>query len=141
MRNRVKLQESELDKEVRKTVLEVARLLKDDKAKDIIVLDLRGLTSITDYFVICTVNSTTQTKSIVRDIEELLLRKKLKPINPVENYNSPWVLFDYNDFVLHIFLKEGRDFYQLERLWSDAEMIFSSEDEDNGEVKNGGEIL
>ncbi len=117
----------DINEEIRDTVIEVAELLKSDRARDIVVLDLRGITSITDYFIICTVNSSVQTKSIVRDVEDLLFKKRLKPINSVDNYESPWVLFDYNYFVLHIFLKDGRNFYQLEKLWNDAELIYSSE--------------
>jgi len=106
-------------------VLKIAELLKDKKAKDILVLNLTGLTTITDYFIICTVNSVVQTKALVRFIEELALKYDQHPFIKNIDSNSPWVLLDYNYFVVHIFLKEGRDYYQLEKLWSDAAIVYS----------------
>jgi len=106
-------------------VLKIAELLKDKRAKDILVLNLYGLTNITDYFIICTVNSITQTKAIVRYIEELSSSYNLKPLTKNLDSSSPWVLLDYNYFVIHIFLKESRDYYQIERLWSDAKIVYS----------------
>ena len=110
-------------------VKDVANILREGKTFDIIVLDLDDLTSITDYFIICTASSSVQIKAIIRDIEEYLRKKGLKLINLVDNLNSPWVLLDYNYFVVHIFLKEGREFYQIERLWSDAKVLYNSNKE------------
>jgi ribosome-associated protein len=106
-------------------VLEIARLLKDRKARDIMVLDLNGLTSVTDYFIICTVNSSVQIKALIRFIEEFMKGSDLKLKSRNISYNSPWVLLDYNYFVIHLFLREGRDYYQLEKLWSDANVLYS----------------
>ena len=111
--------------EIKNTVIDVAKVLRDGKAFDIKILDLRRLTTLTDYFIICTATSTIQIKALVREIEEFLFPKKIKLLNSVDSFNTPWVLLDFNFFVVHIFLKEGRDFYQLERLWADAdEVIF-----------------
>ena len=117
------------EREIELIVKEIADTLRDGKAFDIVVLDIGDLTSITDYFVICTATSSIQIKALIRDIEELLHKKGLRLVNSVDNLNSPWVLLDYNYFVVHIFLKEGRDFYQLERLWSDARVIYNSNKE------------
>ena len=117
------------EKEMELIVKEVADVLRDDKAFDILVLNIGKLTSITDIFVICTATSSVQIKALIRDIDELLHRRNLRLVNSVDNLNSPWVLLDYNYFVIHIFLKEGRDFYKLERLWSDAEIIYNSNKE------------
>jgi len=111
--------------DVEKIVLQVAELLKDKKAKDIIVLDLEDLTSITDYFILATVNSSVQTKALIRFIEEFMHQNKIKPFLKNEGHDSPWVLLDYNYFIIHIFLKEGRDYYQLEKLWTDAPVVYS----------------
>ena len=106
-------------------VLQIARSLKDRKARDIMVLDLQGLTSLTDFFIICTVNSSVQTKALIRFIEESMKGSDLKLLSRNISFDSPWVLLDYNYFVIHLFLQEGRDYYQLEKLWSDANVLYS----------------
>jgi ribosome-associated protein len=110
---------------MKKVVIQIAQLLKDRKARDIIVLDLKNLTSVTDYFIICTANSSVQIKALIRFIEEFMKEKSLKLLSKNISYNSPWVLLDYNFFVIHLFLREGRDYYQLEKLWSDADVLYS----------------
>ncbi len=107
------------------TVLEIADLLENAKARDIVVLDMRKLTGISDYFVICTVNSTVQSKAIVRDLDAFMHAHDLKPISGRVSADSPWVLLDYNYFIIHIFLEEGRRYYQLEKLWSDAKVVYT----------------
>jgi len=111
-------------------VLRTAELLRDNKARDILVLNLRGHTSITDYFIICTVTSSVQTKALVRNIEEFMGRHDVKPMLRHVQIDSPWVLLDYNHFIIHIFLQEGRDFYGLEKLWCDAEVLYSHKGND-----------
>lgn len=105
-------------------VLQVAELLKSKKARDIIVLDMGTLTTITDYIIICTVSSETQTKALIRYIDEFLHPWQMKLLSRNINVESPWVLLDYNYFVIHIFLPETRSYYQLEKLWSDAEVLY-----------------
>ena len=106
-------------------VLETAELLKDKKAQDILVLDMQGYTTITDYFIICTVTSAVQIKALIRYLEEFMDQRNLEPLTGKVNSDSPWVLLDYNYFIVHIFLQEGREYYQLEKLWSDAEVLYS----------------
>ena len=99
------------------TVLAVAA---DRKAEDIVVLDLREADGFTDYFVICTGQSTRQIKAIADAVDEALRRDHVKPAH-VEGYgHAEWVLLDYFDFVVHVFGKETRTFYGLERLWGSA---------------------
>ena len=111
-------------------VLRTAELLRDNKAQDILVLDLQGHTNITDYFIICTVTSSVQTRALVRNIEEFMGRHEIRPMSRNVKTDSPWVLLDYNHFIIHIFLQEGREFYGLEKLWGDAEVLFSHEGND-----------
>jgi len=113
--------------DINKIVLKAAEFLGDKKARDIVVLDLRDKTSITDYFVICTANSTVQTKSLVHSLRDFMNRFNMKPLSKNSGFDSPWVLLDYNYFVVHIFLQEGRNYYQLEKLWSDARVVYSHE--------------
>lgn len=110
----------------RKTVLEIADFLEGAKARDIVVLDMRDCTGISDYFVLCTVNSTVQSRAIVRDLDTFMDERDIKPLSGRVSTDSPWVLLDYNYFIIHIFLEESRSFYQLEKLWSDAKVVYST---------------
>lgn len=95
-------------------------LALEKKALDIKILDLRKLTPVTDYFVICTANVEVQAKAIADWILENLEKKGFKVWHN-EGYRAcHWILLDYVDVVVHIFLKEVREFYGLEKLWGDA---------------------
>lgn len=98
------------------------------KAKDTLVLDLRGLVIFTDFFVICSGESTTQVKAIAEHIEADFLKRGMKPLS-VEGFSyAHWVLIDYGDVIVHIFEEEMRAFYELEKLWLDAQRIEIIED-------------
>jgi ribosome-associated protein len=98
-----------------------AKCADDIQAEDIVVLDLRGLSSIADYFVICTASSVPHLKAVSRDIraktEEAIGEK---PRSSEGDASSLWIVIDYVDVVVHIFHAELRDVYCLEDLWSDA---------------------
>ncbi len=95
----------------------------DKKAKDVVILELKDLSIITDYFLICSGESTTQVKAIADNIEERLRREAVRP-SGIEGYNlSQWVLMDYGDLVVHVFEEERRAFYELEKLWLDAPRV------------------
>ena len=88
------------------------------------LLDLRGLSDFTDYFLICHGQSERQVLAIVDHIEERLARETGRRPQHVEGRRGgDWVLMDYVDFVVHVFREERRDFYRLERLWGDAPTI------------------
>lgn len=92
----------------------------DKRADDIKILDLRDKTSITDYFVICSANAAMQVRAIADNIQ-VTLEGEGHQVWHVEGYESGrWVLLDFVDVVVHVFLDEARDFYGLERLWGDA---------------------
>ena len=98
----------------------VAELSLEKKAEDVIIMDLREVTSITDYFVICSGDTDAQIKAICDHIREQLEQNDIK-IWHVEGYQFlNWVLIDLVDVVIHIFRPEVRDYYGLERLWGDA---------------------
>jgi ribosome-associated protein len=93
----------------------------DKKAEDIIVLDLRGLCQFTDYFVICHGSSSRQALAIADAIEERLFEEGRRNPKHVEGRRfADWILLDFIDVVVHVFLDEKREFYGLERLWGDA---------------------
>lgn len=125
MREMTAPKEKESREKLAERVKEIAEFLRDRKARDILVLDLEGMTTITDYFIICTVTSSVQTKALVRDLESFMKEYDVKPLSRDTSVDSPWVLLDYNFFIIHLFLQEGRDYYRLEKLWSDAEVICS----------------
>ena len=102
--------------EVPATVARVAELAHERKAYDVIVLDLRGISSATDFFVLASGNSDVQVKAIAEHISEQL-RVEGTRANHVEGLQGGrWVLLDYIDFVVHVFHPQARDFYQLENL-------------------------
>lgn len=106
-----------------------AQLALEKKAEDIVIMDVRKLTSITDFFVVCSAESSVQLKAIVDHIVEELEKKGVKAWH-VEGYtNLTWVLIDYVDVVVHAFLKQAREFYGLERFWGDAKFEYITEDE------------
>jgi ribosome-associated protein len=94
---------------------------QDKKAVDLVLLDLRRTSAFTDFFVICTGTNVRQVQAIADGIQETLKKRGLRP-SLVEGYErGGWVLVDYFDFIFHIFTPAMREFYDLERLWGDAE--------------------
>lgn len=111
------------DQEVFEQVKLAVRCAEDKKALDILVLRLSAITEFTDYFIICSGSSTRQTQAISDEITEQLKKFKIRPLQ-TEGYNTAqWILIDYGIFVVHIFTEEARRFYDLERLWRDAEQV------------------
>jgi ribosome-associated protein len=100
------------------------RAAEDKKASDVAILHLAALTEFTDYFVICTGGNPRQVQAIADEVTLQLKKEyKLRPLNS-EGYNkAEWILLDFGTFVFHIFVEESRRFYDLERLWRDAERI------------------
>lgn len=94
--------------------------MKDKKAEDVRVIDISKVTVIADYFIIANGDNTNQVQAIVDNVQEQL--HKAGYTNPrVEGYHSAsWILLDYNDVIIHVFSKEDRLFYNLERIWRDG---------------------
>ena len=100
-----------------------ARAALDRKALDLVVLDVQGLSGVTDYFLVCSGRSTTHLKSITDAIREELKEDGVRPLHIEGATESGWVLLDYGDVLMHVFLEETRAYYALERLWGDAPSI------------------
>jgi ribosome-associated protein len=116
---------SEENTEVRESDLpdQVARaadLLIDRKAEDITLLDLRGVSAATDFFLIATGRSDTHVSAIGDHVVEELKKEGVRPFGVEGMRGGRWVLLDYVDFVVHVFHPAAREFYQLERLWGDV---------------------
>jgi ribosome-associated protein len=108
----------------------IANLALEKKAKQIIVIDLAGITSMADYFVLMSGESDTQIKAIADHITRELREKKVRAYHTEGFKSLRWVLLDYVDVVAHIFRPEAREFYGLERLWGDAKIDFIMDGDD-----------
>jgi ribosome-associated protein len=101
-------------------IARAAELALDRKARDVLAMDLRGISSATDWFLLATGNSDIQVKAIADHILDRFREAGLRP-NHVEGLQGGrWVLLDFVDYVVHVFHPTAREFYQLERLWGDA---------------------
>ncbi len=98
------------------------------KAYDIIILDLRKLTTMTDYFVVCSVDSDTQARAVADEIKNESLEKGETSVRKEGYSEGRWILLDYMDVVVHVFHKEMREFYNLEKLWGDAKIEYVSDE-------------
>ncbi|HEU4451643.1 MAG TPA: ribosome silencing factor [Longimicrobium sp.] len=106
--------------ELPKEVARVVDLLFDRKALDVTLLDLRGISSATDWFIVATGTSDTHVGAIADNVIDEMKKEGVRPLNVEGAREGRWVLVDYFDFVLHVFHPQAREFYQLERLWGDA---------------------
>lgn len=95
----------------------------DKKAIDLAVLDLQGLSTIADFFLVCSARSTTQAETIAEAVRGALRSEGVRPRHNEGSAESGWLLLDYGDVVVHVFLEETRGFYALERLWGDAPLV------------------
>lgn len=101
-------------------VTQAADLALESKGHGVLVLDLRGISTATDYFVLASGTSDVQVKAIARHVVEELKKEGVRPAHVEGMSGGRWVLLDYIDFVVHVFHPQSRDFYQLENLWGDA---------------------
>jgi ribosome-associated protein len=104
-------------------VRRAARAALDHKALDLVVLDMQGLSSVTDYFLVCSGRSTTHVKSIADTIREELRVADVRVLHGEGTAESGWMLLDYGDVLVHVFLEATRVYYALERLWGDAPSV------------------
>lgn len=101
-------------------VKRAVELARERKAQDVVVLDLHGISSATDHFVICSGTSDIQVRSIAEHLVEELKKEGVRADHVEGLDRARWVLLDYIDFVIHVFHPSAREFYQLENLWGDA---------------------
>jgi ribosome-associated protein len=101
----------------------IVDLAADKKAADIVLLEIGGMTTLADYFVICSGSSERQLAAIVDGIAEGLRDEGVKPIGREGSANAHWMLIDYGSVIVHVMAPPERDFYQLERLWADAPLL------------------
>jgi ribosome-associated protein len=115
--------ESSLDSKIKRRAVKIAKLAAEKKAIDTVVIELKDLSTIADYFVICSGENPAQIKAIVESIEGYFSKKKIFPIGREGADFSRWVLIDYGDIVVHVFDEETREYYNLEKFWMDAPKV------------------
>ena len=111
------------DEEALATARQVVDLASDKKASDIVLLDIHDLTTMADYFVICSGQSERQLGAIADGIIEGMRETGVRPIGREGSANAHWLLLDFGSVVVHVMAPPERDFYQLERLWADAPLL------------------
>ena len=101
----------------------IVKTLDSKKAEDIKVIKIKELSVLADYFVIADGTSSTQTRALADEVEFRLKEAGLAPNQIQGNNGSNWIVLDYGDIIVHVFSRDQRDFYNLERLWRDGEEI------------------
>jgi len=101
----------------------IADLIFNKKGYDVRIIDLRSLTTFSDFFVICSADSNTQVKAIADEIDKSLRDEGIKCWHKEGYIALSWVLLDYVDVVVHVFKKDAREYYNIEKLWGDAPSV------------------
>jgi ribosome-associated protein len=107
----------------REVAVAAARAAADKQSTDIVVLDVHDIIVITDYFVICSAGTQRQVRAVIDAIEASLKELGVKPLRREGEPEAGWWLLDYVDVVVHVFGEEEREYYDLERLWKDADRV------------------
>ncbi len=103
---------------------EIVNSIADKQGSDIVLLDLRSVSLLADYFVICSGESERQVRAIVNEVTEKIKKEEgIKPLQIEGDPSSGWVLMDYGSIIVHVFAPVMRGYYQLEELWSDAPTV------------------
>lgn len=98
----------------------IVKVLDSKKGIDITGIDIRELTTIGDYFLLVTGTSSPHVKALAEEVEDTLSKEGIEPRRIEGAQSATWILMDYQDVILHVFTKETREFYNMERLWADA---------------------
>ena len=112
-----------MDLDPEQKALRIAQAALDRRTEDVVILDMRGLMTICDFFVVCNGRSRLHVEAIAEEIDEQLAREGAKPWHREGIPDSSWVISDFGDVVVHIFEPEARAFYNLEGLWGDAPRV------------------
>jgi ribosome-associated protein len=110
-------------KDAREFAIEVARLASHTRCHEVVILDVSGISSVTDYFVIATGTSVRQMRTVCDEAAELGAKVSYKPYHTSGYEGEHWIAIDFVDVVLHIFNQESRMYYDLEGLWGDAQRV------------------
>jgi ribosome-associated protein len=101
----------------------IVNALDSKRAEEVQAIKISDLTILADYFIIAGGTSSTHTKTLAEEVEYQMSQNGIEPYKTEGNNGSGWIILDYEDIVVHVFYKETRDYYQLERLWADGEKV------------------
>ena len=101
----------------------IAEVLDAKKGRDVKIIHVEEKTVIAEYFVLCTGNSSTQVKGLVGEVEYQLERRGVTPYNVEGRDNNSWILMDYSNIIVHVFSREAREFYNLDKLYGDSSTV------------------
>ena len=101
----------------------IAEVLDSKKGRDVKIIHVEEQTVIAEYFVLCTGNSSTQVKALVGEVEYQLEKRGVKPYNIEGKDNNSWILMDYSNIIVHVFSREAREFYNLDKLYGDSTAV------------------
>ena len=108
----------------KKALIEIVNALKDKKGEDIEVIDIRDISSFSDFFVIASADNANQLRALQMNVEEVMHKEEhMNPKQVEGNKASTWILIDFGDIVVHLFSEEDRLFYDLEKVWKDGKVI------------------
>ncbi len=107
--------------------IKIARILDEKKAEDVRVIHIGDLTILADYFVIATGTNSTQVKALAEEVDFKLGQEGLEPHHAEGKRSDQWILLDYSSVVVHVFYKDAREFYNLDKMWADAAEIDKKE--------------
>ncbi|CCQ92626.1 Ribosomal silencing factor RsfS [[Clostridium] ultunense Esp] len=110
-------------KDIDRKISIIVKACNDKKGFDIKAIDIRKLTPITDYFVLVSGNSTTQVLSIADEVEEKMIEAGYELLGKEGKESSRWILLDFGDIIVHVFHREDREFYSLDKLWADGDEL------------------
>jgi ribosome-associated protein len=108
--------------------LAAAAAASSKQATDVVVLDVSQPLVISDYFVICSASNDRQVRAVAEEVEKVCREHGVRPAHREGQQSANWLLLDFTDFVVHVFLEEDREFYNLERLWQDAPVVARTDD-------------
>ncbi len=107
----------------REFAIEAARLAANTRCQNVVVLDVRKSSPVTDFFVIGTGTSARQMRTVVDEVEELAAERQWQPMSRAGYEGDTWILVDFVDVIVHVFNESARDYYDLEGLWGDAKRV------------------
>ena len=108
---------------IKENVKKIYKAIDDKKAIDITIIDIAGVSVVADYFIIASASNPNQLEAILDAADKVMGEQGITPKQIEGGKNSPWILMDYGDIIVHLFTEEGRDFYDIERIWRDGEAI------------------
>ncbi len=108
---------------IKENVKRIYNAIDDKKAIDITIIDIGGVSVMADYFIIASASNPNQLEALVDATDKIMYEQDILPRQVEGGKNSPWILMDYGDIIVHLFTEEGRDFYDLERIWRDGEVV------------------